>query len=109
MLGRHFSVKFISGKSRTFWLTDILLAVLMLDSFHVIFMLSFDFNYPFAASLDPTCKENLPDPKLFLRGAPHKTEPLVDFSIKSPIQPTDSDFLGSAGSLIYCCWVLHRL
>lgn len=65
MRGQHFSVKFISGKNRTFWLTDVLLAVLLLDSFHVIFMLSFDFNYPFAASLDPTCKENLPDPKLF--------------------------------------------
>lgn len=38
-------------------------------------MLFFDFNNPFAPTLDLTCKENLLAPKLFSLTAPHKTKP----------------------------------
>lgn len=37
-------------------------------------MLRFDVNDPFVPTQDMACKENLPDPKLFLLTAPHKTE-----------------------------------
>lgn len=35
-------------------------------------MLCFDVNNPFVPTQDMACKENLPDPKLFLLTAPHK-------------------------------------
>lgn len=37
-------------------------------------MLRFDVNNPFVPAQDMACKENLPDPKLLLLIAPHKTK-----------------------------------